>query len=571
MGAGRQKVDRVNFDLNNLSEADLRRLASALTDDDVAELERLDQAASRKEILLRARDDLLTFTQVMMPHPDAPHDVTKSRYEPALHHKLIAEALEKVEAGEIQRLIITMPPRHGKSELATRNFPMWYMGRNPTKEIFLAGYSQQFAERAFGKKLQGLLLSERYQEIFPEVSFDGGSKAVDILLNTDGGQIVSTGRGGQITGMGAHLFVIDDPIKNEKEAESDIIRNDIWEWFLTTVDTRLYSDGAVIIVMTRWNEDDLVGRLTNPENQHYQADLAKDWHILHLPAIFEEEDRDVAKLLGKKVGDALWPEKTSRGMGGYDVAWLTRKQRQSEATFSALYQGRPAPLDGDLYRADWLIEYGPNELPNIETLNFYGASDHATGTRTRSDPSVIGCVGMDPNGVIWFMPDILWARVQTDKAVDEICAQMKRNDPFTWFIESENISKSFGPFLRKAMQEERLYRTVLQPMSVSQDKVKRSQSSRGLAAAGKFRFPRHAPWWSRAKKQLLTFPNGANDDFVDFVSLVGQGLLQMQPATALRVDEIPAEKIPFTLAWVKAQTRKQEMAELATQMRARRY
>lgn len=557
--------------INAASPEELRALAASLTEDDVRELQRVDAVVARKEAFLDAREDLLAFAKLMMPDRDNPEDPLKSRYEAAVHHKLIADALMRVERGDLSRLIITMPPRHGKSELATRMFPMYYIGRNPTREVILAGYSQQFAQRAFGKKIQAAMQSHRFNQIFPDVTLDGGSKAVDILQNSEGGQILSVGRGGAITGMGAHLVVIDDPIKNEKEAESDTILDDIWEWYVSTVDTRIYSNGACVIVMTRWSEDDLVGRLTNPENPHYKAELAKDWKVLHLPAIFEEEDRQIAKRLNKKVGDALWPRKTQSGMGGFDLKYLRRIQLQSERTFSALYQGRPSPLEGDLYKADWLIEYGPDEEPNHDLLNFYGASDHATGVRTRTDPSVMGVAGVDANGTIWIMPDVRWEKVQTDVAVEELCRQIQRYTPMTWFMESENISKAFGPFLRNAMQSKGLYSTVIQPMPVAQDKVKRSQSARGLAANGRFRFPRHAPWWPRAKKQLLTFPNGANDDFVDFVSLFGQGLLQMLPAATAKSEDIPEEDIPFTLAWVKAQTRRHEIEQERSKRRARRY
>lgn len=563
--------DNLLANLTNATPDQLQQLADALSDADIKELQRVDKIAASKEVFLKARNDLLTFAQLMMPDPDHPSDVTFSRYEAAKHHELIAEALTRVERGDCPRLIITMPPRHGKSELATRIFPLYFMGRNPTKEIILAGYSQQFAQRNFGKRIQAMMQTPRFREVFPDVSLDGGSKAVDILLNSEGGQIISVGRGGAITGMGAHLAVIDDPIKNEKEAESEVILDDIWEWFLTTIDTRLYSDGAVIIVMTRWHEDDLVGRLTDPDNIHYNPKLAKDWEILHLPAIFEDEDRQIAKKLDKKVGDALWPQRTKQGMGGYDLEWLERKRLQSERTFSALYQGRPAPLEGDLIKADWLIDYHDEQLPPLESMNFYGASDHATGMRTRTDPSVIGCAGVDGNGIIWIMPDVRWERIQTDVTVTEICDQIERRNPMTWFLESDTIAKAFGPFLRSELQRRRLYATVIQPMPVSQDKAKRAQSARGLLASGRFRFPKAAPWWPRAKKELLAFPNAANDDFVDFISLLGQGLLHMIPGETVKETKIPPEKIPFTLPWVKDQTRKQEILAARARQRTRRY
>ncbi len=519
-----------------------------------ARLEKLRDEIDQQTAVVGARDSLLQFARLMSPDRNEPHNFTKSRYVAAPHHKLIIEALERVEAGLLPRLIITMPPRHGKSETITRIFPPWFLGRDTSREVIIAGYSQNFAERSFGKKIQEMMRSERYMRVFPEATLDGGSKAVDFLGIPNAGGIIVTGRDGATTGHGAHLFVVDDPIKNRKEADSQVLRDTTWEWFTSTVNSRLYDDGAIVIVMTRWNEDDIVGRLTNPDHPDYDPELAAGWETLCLPAVFEDRHFEIAEVLGRKVGDVLWPKE---GKLGFSKDYFDVRRRLSEADFEALYQGNPTPMKGDFFRAEWLDTYTSDQLPATKFISTYGASDHAVSTRNRADASIMGCFGVDEYDTVWVLPDLVWDRIETDKQIDEMIAKMKYHRPLAWFIESENIAKAFGPFLMKRMSEERVY-TVLEPKTPSKDKSMRAQAIRGRLANRKVKFPADAHWWPAARRQLLAFPNAADDDFVDFISWIGQGLLDITPGASQRTPELDAAEIPGTLAWVKAATRAQE-------------
>lgn len=537
-------------------------LAATLTDEEVRQLEAYKAAAGQRECYARARTDFLAFCRLMTPDRNAPTDVTRTEFMEPAHIRLIAEALTRIANGTLFRLIVTMPPRHGKSETITRLFPCFYVGRDPTREVILASYNQDFAERSFGKKIQRIMNSPRYLEVFPRAGFEGGSKAVDSMMLAEGGHIMSAGRGGSITGLGAHLFVIDDPLKNQSEAESETILSDLWEWFTKTAITRLYAIGAMIIVATRWNEDDLIGRLTDPEHPEYDPSIAKGWTVLHLPAIFEQEHSKIAKALGKKVGDTLWPEM------GFDRAYMEEHRKLSEQAFSSLYQGDPSPMDGDQFKVDWLVEHkdpdspvNGKRWPKKEDLNFYGASDHGVSLKTRADPTVIGCVGVDENHEIWVMPDLEWDKMPTDKTVDAIIAKIKFYKPFTWWLEDELISKSFGPFLFKRIAEERAYYTVIDPSNPGKDKVKRAQSIRGLMAYKRVHFPAWAHWWRPARKQLLNFPNGAQDDFVDWLSWIGTGIMKMAPGEPVTEGVIPPHQIPGTIAWIKHQTARQERTQ----------
>jgi predicted phage terminase large subunit-like protein len=319
------------------------------------------------------------------------------------------------------------------------------------------------------------------------------------------------------------------------------------------------SGGAVIIVMTRWSEDDLVGRIIDPNNPHYNAKVAARWSVLHLPGTFEEEHQAVAKKLNKKVGDVLWPE-------WYDQDFHDEFREQSAADYAALYQGSPSPADGDIIKAQWLRTYEPEELP--DNLVYYGASDHGVTTKTKSDPSVIGCVGVDPNGIGYIMPDIIWERMDTQRTVNAIITQIKTYKPPLWWLEDELISKSFGPFLKEQLVNQNCFWTALDPQRPSSDKVTRVRSSTGLLAMGRIRFPARALWWEKAKHQLLTFPNGANDDFVDWLSWIGLGLLKIVTQEVRPQEEPRPEHIVGTPQWVRHQSR-QEAARRAASRASR--
>ena len=183
--------------------------------------------------------------------------ITHRKYDPNWHHEELAKGLELVEQGKIRRLIIQMPPRHGKSQLATINFPAWYIGRNPTKEVITACYSADLAQD-FGSKTRDLVNSENYHDVFT-TRLREDEQARGKWRTVEGGTYISTGVGGPITGRGANILIIDDPFKNREEADSEVIREKIWNWYISTAYTRLEKDGAIIIIATRWHLDDLIG------------------------------------------------------------------------------------------------------------------------------------------------------------------------------------------------------------------------------------------------------------------------------------------------------------------------
>ena len=502
----------------------------------------LQLTATRRLLAARkAHDSLIEFVRLMMPDPRDPDDVQMSRYIVAKHHQVLAAALEEVEAGRMPRLIITLPPRHGKSQIASKAFPAWFMGRDPYRQMIVASYSATMAED-FGREVRAYMQTPAYQQVFPECSLRKGGAASDRVQTEQGGLGVFVGAGGALTGRGADVLLIDDPVKDREDADSATMRGKLWSWFTDVAMTRLMGGmGRVVIIMTRWHEDDLVGRLTDPGNACYNAEEAKQWKIIAFPALAEDDD-----VMGREKDAPLWPERITK-------EFLDSQRRLNPRGFSALYQGHPAPEDGDFFKREWLHTYQPNELPR--NLRYYCASDHAVSVAQDRDPTVLLPVGVDEQGTIWVLPDVWWRRAQTDDVVDAMLDMMARHKPLIWWAERGHISKSIAPFLRKRMQEEGVYCAIDEVVPVK-DKQTRAQSIRGRMSMGKVRFPGFAPWWEAARAQMLSFPAGKHDDFVDTIAYIGMGLGRMAAATA------PSRKVAAapsgSIAWVKARSKAQD-------------
>ena len=493
------------------------------------------KAAQRLIQIRKAKESLLAFTKLTMPSVEDPDNPELSRYTASKHHEVICAALEEVEAGRIQRLIITMPPRHGKSELASRRFPAWFLGKDPYRQMIFATYNDEFAED-FGRHVRDTMRSDTFKQVFPGCSLKAGSQASDRIQTNEGGMAVFVGRGGSLTGRGADLLVIDDPIKDREEADSKTTREKLWTWFTDVAMTRLMTAGArVVIIMTRWHEDDLIGRLIDPKNSCYNEEEAKNWKILALPALAVNDDP-----MGRKPGEALWPER-------FDVDFLNQAKRLNPKGFAALYQGTPSPDDGDYFKREWIKTYMPNELPR--NLRMYVGSDHAVSTDQERDATVLLPIGLDDEENIWVLPDAWWRRADSMATVEAMIDMMQRRNPMLWWAESGHITKSIGPFLRKRMAERQIYCTIDEVIP-AKDKQTRAQSIRARMSMGKVYFPRFAPWWPDAQDELLKFPSSTHDDFVDALAHIGMGLDKQvrAPGAQIKIDKVPKSG---TLAWVK--------------------
>jgi len=522
-----------------------------------AELMHLEKAARRALRIDEARDSLITFAKLMKPDPEDVDDPDRSLYKPARHHYLIAEALERVVRGEILRLAISMPPQHGKSELASRLFPAFYMGHFPQRSLMFGTYSDTFAAK-FGGEVREYITSPAYQSIFPGTRLRKGSKAKDEMVLEGGGQLNFIGRGGAGTGMPADLEVIDDPLKNAEEAGSPTTVASLHEWFAKVMYSRARTTTAIVLIHTRWIEDDLIGRRCDPDHPDHDEYEAEKWTFLNIPAVLTDgpvaralganlvvpsNDRVIA-VFGEKPMAALWPEQ-------FSLEHLASAKKLDPLGFEALYQGRPTPDDGEYFKRPWLVEHkDPSEYPRADRLRFYAASDHALTEKEANDATCMGAVGIDEHDDLWIMPELVWDRFETDVLLDEMLAIMKYRKPLLWFAEAEHIEKAIGPFRRKRQIEERQY-TVVEPLKSIKDLRARARSIQGRMAMRKVHFPAWMPWWTRARAELLKFPRAKHDDFVSFLSLIGRGLDRELGAS----PEMPRKKVVRvgSLEWVKAQ------------------
>lgn len=508
----------------------------------------------RLKVAAEAREHLLPYMKFVMPDPTDPGDVTKSAYEPAAVHIAVADVLTQffkeellLEDGTVCRqLIFCKPPRHGKTQLATKGLAAWASGRRPDLDIAIASYSDTMASD-FGSDIRALLTSSQHKQVFPAHKLRRGGSAKDNIQTEQGGRMVAVGRGGALTGRGMGLGLGDDLFKDHEEARSQTIRDAAWNWFTKVFMTRRMGPKLVLLTMTRWHSDDVIGRITDPENPCYNAIEAKKWKIIRLPAIAEENDP-----LGREEGEALWPER-------FDLDFLQSQQRLDPLGFAALYQQRPTVADGVLFRRENIQRYDPSDLP--DDLRFYCTSDHAVGTKQRNDPSCFGKAGVDKQDNLWLV-DLFWKRVPTDQAVEAMLAMGSgTNAPIIWWAERGHISQSIGPFLYKRMAETGIYINVREVTPVG-DKEQRAQSIAARVAMGKVYVPK-GPIWDKAVEELLAFPNGIHDDFVDMLSLFGLGL---QSQFGKRPPAPKKEEPKFgTLNWVKMHDR--WAAEKAAQRR----
>jgi hypothetical protein len=258
-------------------------------------------------------------------------------FEPAAHHRLLLDKLEEVSSGKIDRLAVFMPPGAAKSTYASILYTPWHLAQNPKANVIAASHTAELAEK-FGRRVRNLIVE--HSPVLG-VGLAPDSQAAGRWETDHGGEYFAAGVGGAIAGRRADLVVIDDPIRSREDADSETVRDKIWDWYKSDLYTRLKPGGRIVLIQTRWHEDDLAGRLL--------ADMAAGgdhWEVISLPALAEADDP-----LGRTVGQPLWPE-------WEDEANLERKRRAVGARdWSALYQQRPAPEDGDYFKLEWLKHY----------------------------------------------------------------------------------------------------------------------------------------------------------------------------------------------------------------------
>jgi len=487
----------------------------------------------------RARELLLPFVQRM-----------NETYQAGWVHKDICRRLEKfsqdVADKKSPRLMLLMPPRSGKSELCSRSFPAWHLGRNPNHEIIACSYNVSLA-MTFSKKVKGVLEDPEFHPLFDARLDPNDKSAEEWSLQSSKGAYVAAGVGGGITGKGAHLLIIDDPLKNAEEADSADIREKLWDWYGSTAYTRLAPGGGVLVVQTWWHDDDLAGRLqvamaANPDADQftvvkYPAIAEHDEYLDHDTDLIVDTAPENGELLRLK-GEALHPER-------YDLRQLTQiKTTISPRFWSALYQQNPVPDDGAYFLKEYFRRAA---LPALTRAHVFIAWDFAISEKKQNDYTVGTVLSHDENDVLHVAEQIRFKSGDGLFICDAILALSKK-----WYtpgqqlgFEDGQIYRAIESLLKKRMQEQRHYPSiqVLKPIT---DKLARARPLQGRMQQGMVSFSNvDDGWYDICRLEMLRFPAGAHDDCVDSVSWACQMAIGRQPPQKIKTKELKSWKDRF--------------------------
>lgn len=437
---------------------------------------------------------------------------SNKRWIPARHLLLLNEKLMDVAAGRCKRLIITMPPRHGKSNFVSEYFSAWFIGTFPNKRVILTSYEADFAAE-WGMKTRDVIAE--WGEVLWGIRLKKDSKARKRWnLESYKGGMQTAGAGGPLTGKGMHLGIIDDPIKNDQEAQSKTIRDKIWNWYRATFYTRLEPEGAIILIQTRWHEDDLAGRLLR------EMDLGgESWEVLNLPAIAEDQDA-----LSRELGEALWPQR-------YPLERLSEIQQTiGSYWFNALYQQRPAPEEGNIFKRHWWKHY--NERPDAECFDRIIQSWDTAFKELDTSAYVVGQVWGLSNGKGNTLKNKAYLLEQSRSKINgpdtaRAVQAMKEKWPQTDAIYIED--KASGPSVIATLREKGINGVI--PVQVKGGKEVRASAMSIFVEAGDVYIPNpdvYGLWVAEFIEEFATFPNAEYADQVDAASQAIDKLLAVR-------------------------------------------
>lgn len=487
---------------------------------------RPDQAAGILLDRRNCRRDLVSFA-ARVPVPgspivDADEDARIPLIETkqAAHHKLILREMQQCMETHHGRLMVCAPPGSAKSTYASVVAPAWFLGSQSDRRVILASYGDDLA-RKHGRRTRQLLRAPETEGIL-QCTLDAESRAADEFGLTNGSEYIACGILGGITGNRAHGIVIDDPMKGREQADSQVIRDRTWDAYQDDILTRLIPGGWVVLISTRWHEEDLSGRILPADWSGQSGDiLCRDgnvWRVLCLQAECETRSDP----LNRQIGQMLWPE------------WFDEKHwaqfRLNRRTWSSLYQQRPAPDEGILFRKADMGVY--DKAP--QDLQIIGASDYAV-TPDGGDWTEHGIAGIDQDGSIYLLD---WWRGQTgpEEWIEKKLDMIVKHRPLAWFGEMGPIRRATEGRIRQRMID-RNAKCRIEWLPHIGDKPTKAQSVIATAGVGRLLWPR-AAWVAELQRQCLVFPAGTPDDGVDTLGLLGRGAdtIYRKPAAKKRDD-----------------------------------
>lgn len=458
------------------------------------------------------RRSLLTFTTYTNP-----------AYEVNWHHAVVGAALDRVLAGQCRRLMILEPPQHGKSEQVSRRFPAYALGKNPDLRIIACSYDGAWAQ-SLSRDVQKIMGTQEYATLFPGTKL---AESRDVEKRTQGqfdvvgrrGYYIAAGIMGSITGRTSDIGIIDDPVRNRADAESPTYRERTWDQYTSAFATRQFgTEGAIIVCATRWNEDDLAGRLLRLAAENPDAD---QWEVISLPAIAETSDEYRQK------GEALWPEK-------YPVAELKKRRAGiGEYDFSALYQQKPVPAGGGLFKAEWfagrILDAAPATMRvarGWDTAGTENGGDWTAGVKIGEEFSKDAMTSALASTGRFIVLDVQHEQLGPD-GVDKLIRLTADLDGQECAQREEKEGGSAGVAVISA-RTKALAGKDYQGVQVSGSKVTRSKPFRAQCEAGNVYLLRGA-WNKKYIDELSSFPTGKHDDMVDGSSCAFNAVLLEPP------------------------------------------
>lgn len=406
------------------------------------------------------------------------------------HHIKIAEALDRVIAGKCKRLMIAMPPRHGKSQMGSYLFPAYLMGKLPQSKLIVGSHTAELAQR-FGRMIRNLVEDERYGELFPNTKLSVDSKAAGRWNTNAGGEAFFIGKGGAMTGRGGDIVVLDD-ILDEQDAVSETAMENTWEWYTSGPRQRLQPNGAIIIINTRWKTDDLSGRLLRQQGQ-----LKSDqWEILEFPAILPS-------------GNPLWP-------GYWSLEELEKvKMSIGLKKWNAQWQQQPTNDDGAILKREWWRRWKYDEPPNCSYI--IQTMDTAYSKKETADFSVIATWGVfRPNADEG--PGLMLLSVKKGRWDFPELKRVAKSEYMYWQPDNVLIeAKATGTPLQHELRKMGIPVTMYSPggRRTGQDKVSRANAVAPILESGMVWYPEDEEFAQEMVEECAAFPNGANDDQVD--------------------------------------------------------
>jgi predicted phage terminase large subunit-like protein len=426
------------------------------------------------------------------------------------HHKKIAAALDRVVSGECKRLMIAMPPRHGKSQMGSYLFPAYLMGKKPDSKLIVGSHTAELAQR-FGRMIRNLVADERYKELFPDFLLSADSKAAGRWDTSHGGEAFFIGKGGAMTGRGGNVVILDD-ILDEQDALSNTAMENTWEWYQSGPRQRLQPNGAIIVINTRWKTDDLSGRLLKLQG----AIKSDKWEVLEFPAILPS-------------GGPLWPE-----------YWKLEELEAVKHTiglqkWNAQWQQTPTADEGAILKREWWQRWKPEEPPLVEYI--IQSYDTAYSKKETADYSVITTWGVfvpdqdsGPNIILLDVKKGRWDFPELKRIARE---EYKNWNPDNVLIEA----KATGITLQQELRRVGIPVTMYSPggRRAGQDKVSRANSIAPILESGMVWAP-ETEWADELIEECAAFPNGDHDDMVDSTT---QALMRFRAGNfiALNTDE----------------------------------